>query len=598
MATAPKKRRVEDELRVFQTKWTECYFFIEFNNKPICLICNESISVLKEYNVKRHYETKHAREYVTYQGQFRKDKILELKKNLTKQHHIFKNFGGQSESSVKASYKVSEIIAKKSKPFSDGEFIKECLNSVAEIICPDKTEQISKISLSHQTIARRIVDLSSSIENQLILRASNFKFYSLALDESTDATDTAQVAIFVRGIDNDFNITEEMAALVSLKDTTKANDIYGAVTATLAKFNLDFRKISGITTDGAPAMVGKREGLVKLIEDEALRSGNTILMKYHCIIHQENLCAESLKIESVMNVVIKTVNFIRSRGLNHRQFQEFLNDLDSEFGDVVYYSEVRWLSRGKMLKRVFDLKDEIQTFMELKGHPIPEFLDDEWLSDFAFLIDITSHLNELNARLQGKGQLISMMFDHVNAFQVKLRLWESQFKVKNYVHFPTISMHKVTDTEKYVKLISYLREEFNNRFQDFRKNNSYFSLFSSPFTANIDSVTENLQMECIDMQCDSLLKEKFGQVSLLDFYRSYVPKDKYPGIYNHSLLMASLFGSTYICEQVFSRMKNIKCKSRTRITDDNLQSSLRVASSSISPNIDSIVSVKHCQVSH
>ena len=345
-------------------------------------------------------------------------------------------------------------------------------------------------------------------------------------------------------------------------------------------------------------MVGKREGLVKLIEDEALRSGNTILMKYHCIIHQENLCAKSLKIESVMNVVIKTVNFIRSRGLNHRQFQEFLNDLDSEFGDVVYYSEVRWLSRGKMLKRVFDLKDEIQTFMELKGHPIPEFLDDEWLSDFAFLIDITSHLNELNARLQGKGQLISKMFDHVNAFQVKLRLWESQFKVKNYVHFPTISMHKVTDTEKYVKLISYLREEFNNRFQDFRKNNSYFSLFSSPFTANIDSVTENLQMECIDMQCDSLLKEKFGQVSLLDFYRSYVPKDKYPGIYNHSLLMASLFGSTYICEQVFSRMKNIKCKSRTRITDDNLQSSLRVASSSISPNIDSIVSVKHCQVSH
>ncbi|KAI6656044.1 General transcription factor II-I repeat domain-containing protein 2-like [Oopsacas minuta] len=111
-------------------------------------------------------------------------------------------------------YKVAEIIAKKPKPFSDGEFIKECLRSVAEIIYPDKTDQISKISLSHQTIARRIVDLSCSIENTLILRASNFRFYSLALDESTDATDTAQVAIFIRGIDDDFNITEEMAALV------------------------------------------------------------------------------------------------------------------------------------------------------------------------------------------------------------------------------------------------------------------------------------------------------------------------------------------------------------------------------------------------
>ena len=54
------------------------------------------------------------------QGEFRKDKILQLKKNLTKQHQIFKNLGDQSESSVKASYKVAEIIAKKSKPFSDG----------------------------------------------------------------------------------------------------------------------------------------------------------------------------------------------------------------------------------------------------------------------------------------------------------------------------------------------------------------------------------------------------------------------------------------------------------------------------------------------
>ena len=100
------------------------------------------------------------------------------------------------------------------------------------------------------------------------------------------------------------------------------------------------------------------------------------------------------------------------------------------------------------------------------------------------------------------------------------------------------------------------------------------------------------------MQCDSNLKEKFGQVKLLDFYKSYVSKVKYPGIYNHALLMSSLFGSTYICEQVFSRMKNIKCKSRTRITDNNLESSLRVASSSISPDIQSLVTAKQCQVSH
>ena len=70
------------------------------------------------------------------------------------------------------------------------------------------------------------------------------------------------------------------------------------------------------------------------------------LNELHCIIHQENLRAKSLRIQSVINVV-KTINFVRPRGLNHRLFQELLYDLDSEFGDVVYYSEVRWLSRGK-----------------------------------------------------------------------------------------------------------------------------------------------------------------------------------------------------------------------------------------------------------
>ena len=52
-----KKRKIEDESRVFQAKWTDLYFFTDFNKKPICLICKESISVLKEYNIKRHYET-------------------------------------------------------------------------------------------------------------------------------------------------------------------------------------------------------------------------------------------------------------------------------------------------------------------------------------------------------------------------------------------------------------------------------------------------------------------------------------------------------------------------------------------------------------
>jgi hypothetical protein len=48
-----KKRKVTDEGRIFKEQWTEDYFFTCYNGKPICLICKENLSVVKEYNLKR-----------------------------------------------------------------------------------------------------------------------------------------------------------------------------------------------------------------------------------------------------------------------------------------------------------------------------------------------------------------------------------------------------------------------------------------------------------------------------------------------------------------------------------------------------------------
>ena len=64
-------------------------------------------------------------------------------------------------------------------------------------------------------------------------------------------------------------------------------------------------------------MAGKREGLVKLIDDNAIAAQNPCLMKYHCIVHQENLCPKALQMDNAMQIIIKTVNFIRAKELNH-----------------------------------------------------------------------------------------------------------------------------------------------------------------------------------------------------------------------------------------------------------------------------------------
>ena len=50
------------------------------------------------------------------------------------------------------------------------------------------------------------------------------------------------------------------------------------------------------------------------------------------------------KHKSIMDVVLKTVNFILLRGLNHRQFRQLLLKAKNQYGDLLYFCKVRHLS--------------------------------------------------------------------------------------------------------------------------------------------------------------------------------------------------------------------------------------------------------------
>ncbi|XP_017368051.1 mediator of RNA polymerase II transcription subunit 25 isoform X3 [Cebus imitator] len=76
------KRKKEGEGRVFREKWERAYFFVEVKSMPMCLICKQNVTVLKEYNLKRHYESKHSKSYDQYTEQTRDAILNELKKGL------------------------------------------------------------------------------------------------------------------------------------------------------------------------------------------------------------------------------------------------------------------------------------------------------------------------------------------------------------------------------------------------------------------------------------------------------------------------------------------------------------------------------------
>ena len=58
------------------------------------------------------------------------------------------------------------------------------------------------------------------------------------------------------------------------------------------------------------------------------------------------------------------MNFIRARARNHRIFQNHLATFDAEYGVVLFYNSVRWLSRGAVLDTFVALFPQIINFLE------------------------------------------------------------------------------------------------------------------------------------------------------------------------------------------------------------------------------------------
>ena len=164
-------------------------------------------------------------------------------------------------------------------------------------------------------------------------------------------------------------------------------------------------------------MVGSQKGLTALLKKELTRCGLAAddLVVCHCIIHQQNLCAKSFQFRNVMSTVIKCINIIKSRGLNSRLFKKLLEDLNADYhtGNLIYYCEVRWMSRSEMLTRLYLLRDEINQFMDMQGNPVVELSDNRWLCNLTFMVDISKHFSKLNIKLQGPNQLLNSMFAKV-----------------------------------------------------------------------------------------------------------------------------------------------------------------------------------------
>ncbi len=177
----------------------------------------------------------------------------------------------------------------------------------------------------------------------------------------------------------------------SLETRTTAEHIFQVLDAFIQENSLDWKKCVGVCTDGARAMTGRHSGVAARIREVAPEMRWT-----HCSIHREALAVKKMpdNLKSVLDSAVKTVNFIKARPMNARLFRVLCEEMGSEHVQLLLHTEVRWLSRGKVLSRLFELHKEVQMFLQDIHVPLSDIIEDTvWLSQLAYLSDIFSRLN-------------------------------------------------------------------------------------------------------------------------------------------------------------------------------------------------------------
>uniref|UniRef100_A0A2S2QQH2 Zinc finger BED domain-containing protein 5 n=1 Tax=Sipha flava TaxID=143950 RepID=A0A2S2QQH2_9HEMI len=410
---------------------------------PECIICgktftNESMvpNKLNRHFIKQHFHLK------CKDIHYFKRLLSSQKKEAIKFTKKFKI----SERTLEASFVVSQMIANNMKAHTIGEnLIKpECKEMVRIMIGDEAALEIDKIPMSNDTITRRINDMSVDIKQHTVEKMKLSRF-TLQVDDSTVSDGKCYMIGFVRFVVG-YDIINQFLCLKELKTSTRGKDIFETINVFFENNGISWSDCVGICTDGAPSMTVNIKGFVTLAKMK-----NPLIVKTHCFIHREALMTKTLgsDLNSILINAVRIVNYIKGKPLKSRIFAEICNSMDAGFTNLLYHTEVRWLSRGKVLARLYELKEELLLFfMEEDNEEFKSFLEDhDWISKFAYLANIFQHLNLVNSSLQGPLENVLTSTDKLSAFQEKISIWCTNLDQGNTAMFPLFTSQENSNPE-------------------------------------------------------------------------------------------------------------------------------------------------------
>ena len=112
-------------------------------------------------------------------------------------------------------------------------------------------------------------------------------------------------------------------------------------------------------------MIGYYSGVIAKITEVA----NKDLLIIHTVLFSGKIYLPkklSAKLNDFMNGAVKITNDICGLALHSMLFEALCDSINSHYHHLLFHAEVRWLSRGRVLTSLFELKEEAKQFFVRK----------------------------------------------------------------------------------------------------------------------------------------------------------------------------------------------------------------------------------------
>ena len=355
------KKTQSSKKRKWNDSFTEFGFVTDSTDENYpsarCVFCQVIYhnSSMEKHKLKRHRDTKHS-EHKNKSVSFFKQQTQHFAEQQQQFEHLM--MARSDQPLVVSSLKIAHILMSQRKPFTLAEsVIKPCLEIAAQEIHGGATAvaTVQKLALSDNTMQRRSSMIAASLKDIVLTKLHHAPCFGLQLDETTDITSQAQLIVYVRFPDTERKeIVDHYLFCLSIGIDTTALSIFKKVDNYFSEHGLMWSKCKTVSTDGARAMVGVRNGVVALI-----KQASPEVVSIHCILHREALIAKkhvneeiNCQLADVICDVTKIVTEILKSSKSNRAFHELVKEMGDD-ERLVYHSEVRWLSRGKVMEKVW-----------------------------------------------------------------------------------------------------------------------------------------------------------------------------------------------------------------------------------------------------